>query len=129
MRLYDCVRMIRSKNAGPFTLTVDLMFEDQKTFEWVLASESFNEQRIATIYGIDATQVAIRAFALIHTIKISMPRPAASSGSPGDRDVYGCQQHFPLADMEITSRETKRFSVHAASKALAKPAHNAGVRR
>ena len=101
MRLYDCASIIRSKNAGPFTLTIDLMFEDQETFERVMASESFNEQHMAVIYGVDAAQVAIRPFALIRTIKITMPRPSASSGSPGDRDVYGCQQHFPLAELEI----------------------------
>ncbi len=101
MRLYDCASVIRSKNAGPFTLTVDLMFEDQETFQQVLAADNFNEQRIAAIYGVDVKQVAIRPFALIRAIKISMPRPSASSGSPGDRDVYGCQQHFPLAELEI----------------------------
>ena len=38
MRLYDCARTIRSKNAGPFTLTVDLVFADQLSFERALAA-------------------------------------------------------------------------------------------
>jgi len=101
MRLYDCAKVMRSKNAGPFTLTIDLMFEDQDTFERVLASESFSKERIADLYAVATESVAIRPFALIRTIKVSMPRPGVSSGAPGDRDVYGCQQHFPLGDLQI----------------------------
>jgi hypothetical protein len=101
MRLYDCASVMRSKNAGPFTLTIDLMFDDQGPFDEVLASAGFCEERIADLYGVDATSVAIRPFPQIRTIKVSMPRPGAGSGAPGDRDVYGCQQHFPLGDLEI----------------------------
>lgn len=101
MRLYDCAQFIRSKNAGPFTLTVDLIFAGQATFERILASENFTPARIAAIYGVDASTVRICPFAAIRTIKVTMPRPDGSSGAPGDRDVYGCQQHFPLADLEV----------------------------
>ena len=101
MRLYDCARTIRSKNAGPFTLTVDLVFADQLSFERALAATSLTPERIATLYQVDAGAIRIIPFATIHTIKVTMPRPDAGSGAPGDRDVYGCQQHFPLAEIEI----------------------------
>ena len=103
MRLYDCAKVMRSKNAGPFTITIDLMFEDQDTFEGVLASPAFAEQSIANLYGIATTSVSITPFYLIRTIKVSFSRPMPSSGSPADRDVYGCQQHFPLANLDINT--------------------------
>ncbi len=101
MRLYDCADTIRSKNAGPFTLTVDLMFEDRRVFDAVRASGRLTPKTVAALYGVAADSVRICPFEQIRTIKVSMPRPASSSGAPGDRDVYGCQQHFPLADLEI----------------------------
>ena len=101
MRLYGCAKVIRSKNAGPFTLTIDLMFDDRQMFDRVLASNHFTEESIADLYGTAASSVQICPFERIRTIKVSLPRPGSSSGAPGDRDVYGCQQHFPLADLEM----------------------------
>lgn len=99
-RLYDWATVVRSKNAGPFTLTIDLMFTEDTAFAGVLASDSFTEDAIASLYGVPRESVRILPFERIRTIKISLPR-ATGSGSPSDRDVYGAQQHFPLAAMEV----------------------------
>ena len=101
MRLYDYTTVMRSKNAGPFTLTIDLMFADEKTFYKVLNSPSFNIKHIAGLYKVSASMVRIYSFKQVLAIKITLPRPFASSGAPGDRDVYGSQQHFPLGDIEV----------------------------
>ena len=101
MRLYDCAKVMRSKNAGPFTLTIDLMFDEEAAFRSVLSSPSLSAARIAELYGCDPGAVRICPFERVLAIKVSMPRPGASSGAPGDRDVYGSQQHFPLADMQV----------------------------
>jgi hypothetical protein len=37
--------------------------------------------------------------------RVSMPRPGTSSDAVGDRDVYGSQQHFPLADLEVATED------------------------
>jgi hypothetical protein len=101
MRLYDCAKVIRSKNAGPFTLTIDLMFESGEAFHRALDSPSFTCERIAELYGVEASSVRICPFERVLAIKVSMPRPGASSGAPGDRDVYGSQQHFPMGDLVL----------------------------
>ena len=101
MKLYDIAKMARSKNAGPFTLTIDLMFDHKEAFNTVLADQGFTPHHIADLYHVDAGDVKISPFEAILTIKVSMPRPGTSSGAVGDRDVYGSQQHFPLADLEI----------------------------
>lgn len=100
MRLYDIAKIVRSKNAGPFNLTVDLIFDDEKKYETVLKAASFNPVVIAGLYGVDADDVRIYPFKRILAVKVTMPRPI-SSGAPGDTDVYGSQQHFPLAGMDI----------------------------
>lgn len=101
MRLYDLAKTIRSKNAGPFTLTIDVVLPDEATFRRVAESGALTPGHVAELYGVDAGRVRIVPFGRVRTIKISLPRPGPSSGAPGDRDVYGCQQHFPLADLRI----------------------------
>lgn len=101
MRLYDLADTIRSKNAGPFRLTIDLMFRDLDAFERALDAEGMRPERIAELYGVSTEQVNVIFFERIFTIKVAMPRPGASSGAPADCDVYGCGQHFPLADIEV----------------------------
>ena len=101
MRLYDLADVLRSKNAGPFTLTIDIQCRATADYERVLASPNFTVQAIAELYAIARDSVVIHPCAAIRTIKVTMPRPWGSSGAPGDRDVYGCQQHFPLADIHV----------------------------
>lgn len=101
MRLYDLASAVRSKNAGPFTLTIDLIFPDAESLQRVLSSEGFTPLAIARQYGVSESAVRICPFERVHTVKVTLPRPGSSSGAPGDADVYGCQQHFPLADLEV----------------------------
>jgi hypothetical protein len=100
MRLYDLALVVRSKNAGPFTVTVDLVFASMGDYREALGSPALTPGRIASVYGLRPEQVSIHPFERIRTIKVSMPR-RTSSGAPGDTDVYGSQQHFPLAAMEV----------------------------
>lgn len=100
MRLYDIAKVIRSKNAGPFTLTIDLLFEQADDFHKVLHAPAFSARNIAGLYQADPDKVAIHPFKKVLAIKITMPRPI-SSGAPGDCDVYGSQQHFPLGNLAI----------------------------
>ena len=100
MKLYDLAMVCRSKNAGPFQVTIDLMFADEASYRRVLESPSFTSENIGSLYKVPADVVFIKRFDRIFTIKVVLPRPVAS-GSPGDCDVYGSQQHFPLGDIEI----------------------------
>jgi len=100
MKLYDHASVIRSKNAGPFTLTLDLIFSTEEAFDVVLEAQNFNAEHIADLYDVSPDNVSICPFKKALAIKVTLPR-GVPSGSLGDTDVYGCQQHFPLADIEI----------------------------
>ncbi len=100
MKVYDLAQVCRSKNAGPFQLTIDLMFAAADDYARLIGSPRFTTGAIAHAYGIDPAEVQIKPFARILTVKVVLPREV-SSGAPGDRDVYGSQQHFPLGDLEI----------------------------
>jgi len=99
-RLYDLAHVIRSKNAGPFTLTIDLMFEDRASYDRAITSPEFTASTVAALYGTEPESVAIHTFERCLAIKVTLPR-RCSAGAPGDTDVYGCQQHFPLAGLNV----------------------------
>jgi hypothetical protein len=101
MKLYDYAQVIRSKNAGPFMVTIDIILDSQKKFEKVLHQLKHSRNAIAALYSVSVNDVQINCLLQVFAIKISIPRAFGSSGGPGDRDVYGCQQHFPLADIDI----------------------------
>lgn len=92
--------LIRSKNAGPFMLTIDIMFESEKDFLQVVASGCLSRQRIGELYGVAATDIELYEYAPAYSIKLTLPRHVIS-GSPGDRDVYGGQQYGPLVTLEV----------------------------
>lgn len=99
--IMDLAQVFRSKNAGPFELTIDLMFDDAATFDRVWDSGVLSAAVVADIYGVDEGNVRIIPVRSIHAIKVSFPRPGPSSGAPGDSDVYGAQQHAPLMALEV----------------------------
>lgn len=100
MRLGDVARLVRSKNAGPFMLTIDVMFADVAAFDRVAASGVLAPARVAQLYERDSATVASFALRDALTIKVSFPRDV-SSGSFGDSDVYGCQYMWRLAGADL----------------------------
>jgi hypothetical protein len=91
---------IRSKNAGPFELTLDV-FDDEATYRQVARSGMITPATVSARYGIAASQVVgIHFFEAARGIKITLKRPVPS-GSPGERDTYGAQQHAPLLGWEV----------------------------
>lgn len=100
MRLMDLARVVRSKNAGPLQLTFDIMFESEADYARGLACEGLSAGHVAGLYGVSQNQVAVIPYPTALAIKITLPRPEAAGG-PGDRDVYGAQQHVPLLGIEL----------------------------
>lgn len=101
VKLIDVAEVIRSKNAGPFELTFDIIFKEWAMFQRFCEAEAINPQLIADLYGIDVTQViGITHFKPAKAIKATIERPMAS-GDFGETDVYGAQQHGPLLDLIV----------------------------
>jgi hypothetical protein len=100
MQLQDIARVIRSKNAGPLKLTLDLMFENAADFDRVVAQKDQFRAEVARRYRVAPEEVVVIDYPPANAIKIVMQR-AVMSGDPGDRDVYGAQQHTPLLEIEL----------------------------
>jgi hypothetical protein len=100
MKLRDAARVLRSKNAGPLTITLDLMFETRERFERAVQSPALAPAALAKLYAIPAEDVRVIPVPLALAIKVVLPRPIVA-GSPGDTDVYGAQQHRPILEIEL----------------------------
>ena len=99
-RLAEVAKLIRSKNAGPFWLTFDVMFGDDAIYRQVRDQEVLSVERVAACYGQDPASVSVFEHDAALAIKISFPRPV-SSGSARDTDVFGGQQYAPLLEFTV----------------------------
>jgi Domain of unknown function (DUF4387) len=99
-RLAELASLIRSKNAGPFQLTFDIMFDDPALYEAVKTSGRLSAATIANAYGLPQEQVMFFFVDNALAIKASIPRPVFQ-GDLGDPDGHGGQQYAPLMDIEI----------------------------
>jgi hypothetical protein len=52
MKLTDIALVIRSKNAGPLQITIDLMFEDRARYDIAAAENSLSLASLARLYGV-----------------------------------------------------------------------------
>ena len=99
--LREIARVIRSKNSSPMKLTLDIIFKDRQTFETVKEKGLINKSTIAKAYQVPESEIEkVIYFDPALAIKVGMPRPVRS-GSPGDTDVYGAQQHGPLLEINL----------------------------
>ncbi len=95
MKLKDAAYVLRSKNAGVWHITIDIVFKNAQYYE--KAKSKLNKEKFEKIYGKN-----VRYFTCdnINTIKVSFLRNSAA-GSINDRDCLGAIQYIPLLNMEI----------------------------
>ena len=97
-KLIDYTKILRSKNAGPLFITFDLIFENEKDMQYV--TERLTKDAVSKAYDVDESKIDIIAYPVVNSIKITFPRKNIS-GAIADDDIYGCQQHLPLANIEL----------------------------
>lgn len=100
-KLYNLAKLLRSKNSGPFETTLDILFDDPAQYRYVVDSGRISRKIIAELYHIPEENIShLVFFDAAYGIKVTFQR-SISSGTVGDRDVYGAQQHAPLMELEI----------------------------
>ncbi len=103
--LIELAAVIRSKNAGPYELTIDILFKHEQDYLFLKEMRFFTKELFAQLYGIQTDQIInLVYFDPAAAVKCTMVRPVVS-GSPGDTDIYGAQQHTPLLGLKIPSRK------------------------
>ena len=97
-KLKDVAQVIRSKNAGPFELTLDVLFDDRETYERVRSQGVLSENKIRALYQCEVLSTFFFDNAL--AFKATLKR-RVSAGTAGDSDVFGAQQHAPLLELMV----------------------------
>ena len=104
MKLKDVADIIRSKNAGPYIFTFDIIFSDPDIYKKIKNKNIINKKLIEKIYHVSNEEILdIIYFDIALAIKINLKRTICS-GSFGDRDIYGAQQHSPLLKINIDEK-------------------------
>ena len=100
-RLPEIAKVIRSKNAGPYELTLDILIRDRAIYERLRDRKRITADKIAALYRLPVDRILdVIYFDPAKAVKITMLR-RCPSGVPGETDVYGAQQHAPLLDLEV----------------------------
>lgn len=100
MKLSEIAKVIRSKNAGPRCMTLDIMFATQTDYQRLVDSRKITETLVASLYDQPVENIRIIHYPVAMAMKVVIPRKV-TAGDPGDRDVYGAQQHARLFGIEI----------------------------
>jgi hypothetical protein len=99
--LSDVCRHIRSKNAGPFWITVDLFFVDREAFDRWSAAPALRADALAKRFAVDAALLRIQLAPDLAALKFSYPRREAQGGRV-ERDMHGGQQFVKILDLDLT---------------------------
>ncbi|WP_170335385.1 DUF4387 family protein [Ruegeria arenilitoris] len=97
-KLGDIVYKVRSKNAGPFWLTIDVFCGLPEVFQRV--SNGLDTDVVASCLQSDADTLKRFDIADLNVVKISIPRPAIQ-GTVYDRDMHGASFAQIISQIEI----------------------------
>ena len=96
--LGNIVEKVRSKNAGPFWLTIDIFCGSEAAFRRV--SEGVSTDRVARLFQTESAELKRFDIPSLNVVKFSLPRPQVQ-GTRFDRDMHGASYAALLAEMEL----------------------------
>ncbi|KAF4953312.1 hypothetical protein FGADI_6078 [Fusarium gaditjirri] len=104
--LSDLCRIVRSKNAGPYEITIDAMFASTEAYEAVKSSQLLSASNVAKAIGISEEDIIwIGFFDPAISFKVTIPRIRSgkkkSAGGFMENDIHGSQEHMGLAGLKL----------------------------
>lgn len=95
--LREICRHVRSKNAGPFWVTIDIFFDGDENYRRYRDSPALSAEAIGSLYGTDVAAVKRIPVESLVMLKISYPRTTPQGGVV-ERDMHSGQQYVRLLD-------------------------------
>mgnify|MGYP006246720111 FL=1 len=96
--LGEKVKKIRSKNAGPFWITIDIFCGDEKIYKDVC--KKLKNSKISSLLMISEQDLKRFEIDNLNVIKFSFPRKIIQ-GDIFDRDMHGAQLAVLLSEMKL----------------------------
>lgn len=97
--LGQIAQKIRSKNAGPFWLTVDIFCGTPDAYARIC--QGLDTDRIAALFQTTPDQIKRFDIPDLNVVKFSLPRPTIQ-GDINDRDMHGAGWAPLVAELKIT---------------------------
>ena len=99
-KVQDIAREVRSKNAGPFWVTLEIFCKDDDSYQILKKSPNVTKEKVASLYMVEADKTKCFYCDSIQVIKFSFPR-AKPSGHKYENDMHTGQQYIRLAEVEV----------------------------
>ncbi|PNP42358.1 hypothetical protein TGAMA5MH_06040 [Trichoderma gamsii] len=102
----EAAKVIRSKNAGPYEITFDIIFNNKETYDHVRNTGILTTELIAKIYNISVDDIVYcgffdQALAFKATIPRMRSGKLVASGGFMEDDVHGSQKYLPLMSLKL----------------------------
>ena len=97
-KLGSIVKNIRSKNAGPYWVTIDVFCKNKKSF--IEISNILNTDLLSKTFKIKKNKIKTFQINNLNVYKISFPRSLVQ-GHMKDRDMHGAQLAVLLSEMDL----------------------------
>ena len=101
-KLRDVTRYVRSKNAGPFWVTIDIFFNDEESYRRHRTDPCIGVEAVASLFDVAPDQVRRFEIETLSAIKLSYPR-SQPQGGVVERDMHSGQQFVPLLDVQMAA--------------------------
>lgn len=99
--LSDLAHVVRSKNAGPYEITFDVLFAAPDVYRHVRDHGDLTPERMAEAFRVaEADVVYCGFFEPALAFKLTLLRHGDQGGF-GERDTFGAQQHGPLLELRV----------------------------
>ncbi|KAF5695258.1 hypothetical protein FDENT_562 [Fusarium denticulatum] len=104
--LSDLCRIVRSKNAGPYEITIDAIFASKEAYEAIRSSDLLSASNVAKAVGISEEDIIwVGFFDPAISFKVTIPRIRSgkkkSAGGFMENDIHGSQEHMGLASLKL----------------------------
>ena len=96
--LGEQVKKIRSKNAGPFWITIDIFCGREEVYNNVCLN--LNNSKIANLLMINIKDLKRFEIKKLNVVKFSFPRNI-TQGHIFDRDMHGAQLAILISEMDF----------------------------
>jgi hypothetical protein len=99
-KVEDIAVYVRSKNAGPFWVTIEIFCDSDEAYKKIISSPNLRREKVAELYGVDPSRVKAFEIDSLRVKKYSFPRPLPS-GHKYENDMHCGQQYIRLAEIEV----------------------------
>ena len=97
----ELCNIVRTKNAGPFLFTLDIVFKHRQVYEAVKTHRLLTRELLASAYGVTTDEVVVfETFDNVMAMKATFRRKIVAA-SPGDSDVYAMNQEVPALQIRF----------------------------